>query len=106
MSQEKSHSSYQFFKNLDRLISLTDGIFSIAITLMILTLAVPIIAKSDAATELPIRLISEWPTFLIYIISFFIISEWWMNHHHVFQHIKKMDRTIVLLNFLFLFLLP
>jgi uncharacterized membrane protein len=103
MSPEKSHSTYRFFKNIERVLNLTDCIFAFAITLMVLSLAVPVIAKNNAAAELPIRLISEWPTFLIYVISFVIISEWWMNHHHVFQHIKKIDHTIVWLNFVFLF---
>jgi uncharacterized membrane protein len=102
MAHEKSHSTFQFFKNLERVINLTDCIFAFAITLMVLSLAVPAITKNDAPTELPIRLLNEWPTFLIYVISFIIISEWWMTHHHIFQHIIKMDRTIILLNFWFL----
>lgn len=103
MSHEKSHSTYQFFKNLERVINLTDCIFAFAITLMVLSLAVPAIGKNDAPRELSASLLSQWPTFLIYIISFIIISEWWMTHHHIFQHITKMDRTIILLNFGFLF---
>jgi uncharacterized membrane protein len=103
MSPEKSHSTYQFFKNIERLLNLTDCIFAFAITLMVLSLAVPVMAKNDAATELSMRLFSEWPSFLIYVISFIIISEWWMTHHHIFQHITKINRTIVLLNFVFLF---
>ena len=103
MSSEKAQSTYQFFKNIERVLNLTDCIFAFAITLMVLSLAVPVIAKTDAPTELLALLISEWPRFLIYVISFIIISEWWMTHHHIFQHIKKMDRTIILLNFTFLF---
>ena len=103
MAQEKSHSTYQFFKDLERLLNLTDCIFAFAITLMVLSLAVPAVAKNDASQELSTLLLSEWPTFLIYAISFIIISEWWMTHHHIFQHIKKLDRTIILLNFGFLF---
>jgi uncharacterized membrane protein len=103
MAPEKPHATYQFFKNLERLINLTDCIFAFAITLMVLSLTVPVIAKNNASTELSIYLFREWPTFLIYIISFLIISEWWMAHHHIFQHIKKLDRTIIVLNFSFLF---
>jgi uncharacterized membrane protein len=70
---------------------------------MVLSLAVPVITKSDVPTELTIRLINEWPTFLIYIISFIIIGTWWMNHHQIFQHINKADRILLCLNLLFLF---
>jgi len=103
MSPGTSHSTYHFFKDLERLINLTDAIFAFAITLMVLELTVPEVTGNAVATELSTPLISEWPTFLIYIISFIIISEWWMAHHHIFQHIKKIDRTIIILNFLFLF---
>jgi uncharacterized membrane protein len=103
MAPEKTHATYQFFKNLERLINLTDCIFAFAITLMVLSLAVPAITNGNLTTELPARLLSEWPTFLIYVISFVIISEWWMAHHHIFQHIKKLDRTVTVLNFSFLF---
>ena len=53
--------------------------------------------------ELATRLINEWPTFLIYTISFIIIGTWWMNHHQIFQHINKADLSPSLLNLLFLF---
>ena len=103
MPPEKPRSAYQFFKNIDRVISLSDGIFGFAITLMVLFLTVPEVAKDTATTELPLRLIGEWPTFLIYFISFLIIGQWWMGHYRIFQHIKKVDQTLIWLNFLFLF---
>ncbi|MGB7788522.1 TMEM175 family protein [Methanoregula sp.] len=99
---EDPRTQYMFFKNFERVISFSDGVFSIAITLMVLSLAVPAIAQNDATVELPIRLLSEWPTFFIYIISFIIIGNWWVSHHRIFQHINRADRTLLWLNLLFL----
>ena len=91
-----------FSKNFERIISFSDGVFSIAITLMVLSLTVPVITAGDAAAELPVSLIGEWPTFFIYIISFLIIGNWWIAHHRIFQHINRADRTLLWLNLVFL----
>jgi uncharacterized membrane protein len=99
---EKPHSPYLFFKNFERVISFSDGVFSIAITLLVLSLTVPIITGGDAADKLAISLIGEWPTFFVYIISFLIIGNWWISHHRIFQHIKQADRTLLWLNLFFL----
>jgi uncharacterized membrane protein len=59
MPPEKPHATYQFFKNLERLINLTDCIFAFAITLMVLSLAVPVFTKGNITVELPVRLLME-----------------------------------------------
>ncbi len=102
MHPEKQPSQYVFFKNFERVISFSDGVFSIAITLMVLSLTVPVITTGDAGAELTGSLLSEWPTFFIYIISFLIIGNWWIVHHRLFQHIDRADRTLLWLNLVFL----
>jgi uncharacterized membrane protein len=102
MSSKDPHPHHRFFKNFERVLNFTDCVFSFCITVMVLSLTVPVIAKNDVSTELTIRLINEWPTFLIYTISFIIIGTWWMNHHQIFQHITKADRILLCLNLLFL----
>ena len=103
MDYKKTKTHYQFFKNFERIINFSDGVFSIALTLMVISLAVPVIATGDVSTELPRSLIGEWPTFFIYIISFFIIGNWWIIHHQLFQHIRMADRALLWLNLVFLF---
>jgi len=103
MIPKEPHPHHRFFKNFERVLNFTDCVFSFCITLMVLSLAVPVIAKSDVNAELATHLINEWPTFLIYTISFIIIGTWWMNHHQIFQHIYKADRVLLYLNLLFLF---
>ena len=93
----------EFFKNFERVINFSDGVFSIAITLMVLSLAVPTITRTDAPTELLQYLTGLGLTFFIYIISFLIIGNWWVTHHRIFQHIRTADRTLLWLNLLFLF---
>ena len=91
-----------FFRNFERVISFSDGVFSIAITLLVLSLTVPVMTGGDAADKLALSLIGEWPTFFVYIISFLIIGNWWISHHRIYQHIKQADRTLLWLNLFFL----
>ncbi|MGA2911984.1 MAG: TMEM175 family protein [Methanoregula sp.] len=102
MRPEKPHPQNSFFKNFERVISFSDGVFSIAITLMVLSLTVPVIATGNITTELPLSLIGEWSTFFSYIISFLVIGNWWIVHHRFFQHINQADRTLLWLNLIFL----
>jgi uncharacterized membrane protein len=88
-------------RDRDRILNLSDGVFAIAITLLVLDIRVPDIPEG---TELPAALLSLWPKYLGYILSFVVISSLWIVHHSIFRGIKANDRTLLYLNFLFLML--
>jgi uncharacterized membrane protein len=88
-------------RDRDRILNLSDGVFAIAITLLVLDIRVPDIPEG---TELPAALLSLWPKYLGYILSFVVISSLWIVHHSIFRGIKAYDRTLLYLNFLFLML--
>jgi uncharacterized membrane protein len=96
-------SRHYFFRNFERVISFSDGVFSIALTLMVLSLAVPILAPGETAALLPDKLIAEGSAFLTYFISFTIIGSWWIVHHRIFQYIIRSDRYLLWMNLFFLF---
>src|SRR5213596_3046555 len=80
----------------------SDGVFAIAITLLIIEVHVP--ARAHAG-ELAHELLRLWPSYLGYLTSFLTIGVMWINHHYVFDPIARVDRTMLLLNTLLLMLI-
>jgi uncharacterized membrane protein len=78
-----------------RLEAFSDGVFAIAITLLVVAIALPAPGGS-----LRLELIRLWPSYLAYAISFFVIGAIWINHHGMFQHIVRTDNSFLVLNIL------
>jgi uncharacterized membrane protein len=85
---------------LGRLEALSDGVFAIAITLLVLELAV----EPDAVDH-PLRsILEEWPSYLTYVTSFLTIGVIWMAHSVITAHLRAADSTLYRLNLLLLLL--
>jgi uncharacterized membrane protein len=97
-----AQSSPEAGRDRDRIVNLSDGVFAIAITLLVLDIRVPDIPENLVASELPRELLSLWPKYLGYFLSFVGISTFWTIHHSIFRPIRAYDRTLLYLNFLFL----
>src|SRR5437870_8261275 len=80
----------------NRLEAFSDGVFAIAITLLILEIKVP------PAANLGNGLLQLWPSYLAYAISFVVIGAIWINHHVMFDWIDRVDHKVLLLNTLHL----
>jgi uncharacterized membrane protein len=80
-----------------RLETFCDGVFAIAITLLVLGIRVP-----DPSENLGAALVHEWPTFLAYLISFVTIGIMWVNHHRLFALIERSNPTFAYINVGFL----
>ena len=91
-------------RDRDRIVNLSDGVFAIALTLLVLDIRVPDIPEGLVASELPAELLSLWPKYLGYFLSFVVIATFWLIHHSIFRPIRVYDRPLLLLNFLFLML--
>ena len=76
-----------------RLEAFSDGIFAIAITLLVLTIAQP-----NDFHRLGSELSDRVPSFGAYVVSFIIIGIMWLNHHSIFTHFAKVDRGLVFAN--------
>ena len=86
-----------------RLEAFSDGVFSIAITILVIGLSVPDIPEPLVATELPRKLLELWPGKLVsYVLSFVIVGMFWVAHHAAFRHIRRADRGLLWLNIGFL----
>jgi uncharacterized membrane protein len=77
-----------------RLEAFSDGVFAIAITLLVLNLTVP----RAASGHLLARLTAEWPSYAAYLVSFLIIGIVWVNHHRLCTFLETVDRTLLYLN--------
>ena len=85
-------------KETGRVEAFSDGVFAIAITLLILELKIP----KGASGKLPGLLVRQWPTFLAYLTSFATILVMWVNHHKLFTHIRRTTGAFLFLNGLLL----
>lgn len=91
-------------RDRDRIVNLSDGVFAIAITLLVLDIRVPDIPENLVGSRLPRELLALWPKYFGYVLSFVVISTFWLIHHSVFRPIRAYDRPLLWLNFLFLML--
>ena len=80
----------------NRLEAFSDGVFAVAITLLVLEIAVPV------GSDLWHKLGDEWPSFASFLVSFWVIGIIWVNHHGVIDHLKRADRGVLYLNLLVL----
>jgi uncharacterized membrane protein len=84
-----------------RLEAFSDGVFAIAITLLILEIKVPTGAETQDH-GLWRALLERWPSYVGYGISFVTIGIMWVNHHALFTYIRRVDRVLLLANLLLL----
>lgn len=82
----------------DRLAAFTDAIVAIAATIMVLELAAP----EDATMN---GLLSQWPTFVAYLVSFNLIYLTWLNHHNAFKKIDHVTTGVFVWNGIWTFFL-
>ena len=88
--------------SLGRIMSFSDGVFAVAITLLVLSIKVPFVPQSVADQKLPHEIVRIIPIFEAYIISFLIIGLFWIGHHQVFSRFRRHDRGLLWLNLVFL----
>ena len=82
-----------------RLETFSDGVFAIAITLLVLLFDVPDLSEGRS---LGYVLAHQWPQYASYAVSFVTIGIIWVNHHTLFRHIVRVDRVFLFINVLFL----
>jgi TMEM175 potassium channel family protein len=78
--------------------SFSDGVFAVAITLLVLDLGVGTVRHGELASALG----REWPHYATFVVSFLTIGIIWSNHHAMFERIVRVDRGLVFLNLLLL----
>jgi len=87
------------FMRMERINGFSDAVFAVAITLLILTIDVPVVSNTS---ELGSELSALWPKFLGFLISFIIIGYFWVAHHIMFNYLRRVTAGLMWLNLAFL----
>lgn len=81
-----------------RVEAFSDGVFAVAITILVFNVKVPAVPSGDLWRALG----AQWPTYAAYVASFLTIGIMWINHHGMFDRIARVDRPLLMLNLLLL----
>lgn len=89
---------------IGRLMAFSDGVFAIAITLLVLNVPVPSIDQADAMSRLPSALLDTGPHLVTFALSFFLVGFYWIRHHQLFRQLTDVSVWLLWLNLVVLFL--
>ena len=85
-----------------RTLTFTDGLFAIAMTLLVVDLAVPTLTDPNSVSELADKLNDDSAKFISFFISFAVIGRYWLAHHTYFSALARIDRGLITLNLVYL----
>ncbi|PZR85725.1 MAG: hypothetical protein DLM67_25170 [Candidatus Nephthysia bennettiae] len=87
---------------LGRLLAFSDGVFAIAITILVLSIPVPNLPPRQAAQHLAEALYAQGENLLGFGLSFVLVASFWVIHHRLLRDLARPDAALYWLNFLFL----
>jgi uncharacterized membrane protein len=96
--EERSEEGPLSYERVD---AFSDGVFAIAITLLVLSLGVPDVADDQLAHALS----KLGPQALSYFIGFAVMGLFWLDHHRFFARLRVFDGTLLVLNLAYLSLI-
>ena len=86
-----------------RIEALCDGVFAIAMTILVLELSIPNLIGTHAGSEhVPRSFMEMVPEFYVYALGFIVLGIYWILHHFMFHYIRRSNGVLVWLNILFL----
>ena len=98
----KDHLASRIHLSKHRLEALADGVFAIAVTLIVLEIKVPELARSASLLDVARALRPEFPALFAYFVTFLICGTFWFLHQMSFHWIAHVDRSLVFINIAFL----
>jgi TMEM175 potassium channel family protein len=85
-----------------RVLTFNDGLYAIAMTLLIVSIAVPTISDTQSVSDLADALNDLTANFISFFISFAVIGRYWLAHHQSISLLEAMDQTFITLNLVYL----
>ncbi len=79
----------------NRLEAFSDGVFAIAITLLVIEIRPP---ELEGGESLAHALWEQWPHYLGYVLSFLVLGVMWLNHHRILEPARRVDGVVLVLN--------
>jgi uncharacterized membrane protein len=101
-SQDRGSERAETRRGPERLEAFSDGVFAIAITLLVLEIRVPPAQDLDISAHLLSALGALWPSYLGYLVSFATIGIMWANHHNLIRLVAIVSHGLILSNLLLL----
>ena len=99
-------NSSKYTLSKERFEAFSDGVFAIAITLLVLEVHLPAhLSKLSSNTVQTHALLQLWPQYLVYVASFSTIGIMWLNHHALFRYCERITHGIVIANLFLLMLI-
>jgi uncharacterized membrane protein len=95
----EQHSS----KAVERFVFFSDAVFAFALTLLAVEVKLPAHEKHLGLAQLLESLHGAVPSFICYVISFWVVAALWKRHHRLFEHVRNYDDGLIRLNFVLLF---
>ncbi len=89
-------------RGLDRVLAFSDGVFAIAITLLVLAFRVPTLHGADVNRRLFHALLHQGGLLIGFAVSFFVIARLWIVHHRLSLLLRHIDARFISLNMVFL----
>lgn len=85
-----------------RALTFTDGLFAIAMTLLVVGVEVPDIPDTESVSELASALDDISGNIISFVISFLVIGRYWMAHHQFFAQLTRIDQGLIAINLVYL----
>src|ERR1051326_6057292 len=104
LSMSREQRAGAVAKETGRLESFSDGVFAVAMTLLVVTLQVPHLPGAISVPALGSALLAHWPSYLTFMTSFATIFIMWASHHGIFKLVYKADTPFLFANGLLLLL--
>ena len=89
-------------KETGRIEAFSDGVFAIAVTLLVLEVRVPHLQDGGAGGSLARALAAQWPSYVALVTSFLTILVMWANHHRIFELVRRVNAPFLYANGLLL----
>jgi uncharacterized membrane protein len=88
--------------SVSRVVQFSDGVFTVALTLLVVDLAVPDLGPGFTDADLQQALLKQVPNVLAFMLTFWVVAAYWLTHHRHFRFIHRYDGRLLLLNLFFL----
>ena len=115
-AQPRSHGAtkFEYLRAIDptpktRAEILADGIFAVAMTILVLDIRLPPLTGDISATQYVHFVLALWPKFIVFVASFIALGRLWQLHRNIFHFLERSDQQLLfwnLLGLMFLCLLP
>jgi uncharacterized membrane protein len=81
--------------SIGRLLALSDGVFAIAMTLLVLDLKVPNLGDNPGNAALQHALVHDGTAYLSYVISFYVVASYWVEHHRLMRTVTSAPPALI-----------